>query len=120
MTRMTIFREDADLQGMTYRAVAGSAQTMGRTAGEAVDALAAQLPEDQAETLIIVRDLRPDRHFTTEPRRRLEGLMAQWRAARDAGEALPAGDQAELERLVDEEVHAAAERAAALRRELAL
>jgi type IV pilus biogenesis protein CpaD/CtpE len=119
MTKMTIFREDADLEGMTYRAVAGCAQTMGRTAGEAVDALAAQLPEDQADTLIIVRDLRPDRHFTTEQRQRLEELMTRWRAARDAGETLPAQDQAELERLVDEEVRAAAERATALRHELA-
>ena len=111
MTKPTIFREDADLQGMSYRAVAGGVQTMGRTAGEAVDALSAQLSQDQAEMLIIVRDLRPARHFTAEPRRRLEELMARWRTARDAGETLPTEDQAELERLVDEEVHATAERA---------
>jgi hypothetical protein len=119
MTRVIVSREGAAAEGMTYRAVAGRSQGAGRTAGEAVDALTAQLPEDQARTLIIVRDLRPDEHFGAEARQRLEALMARWHAARDAGAALPADEQAELERLVDDEVHAAAARAAALRRELA-
>ena len=48
MTRVTILREGEDRQDATYRAVGGHAQAMGRTAGEAVDALAARLPEDQA------------------------------------------------------------------------
>jgi hypothetical protein len=119
MTKVALFREDAGAQGPTYRAVAGGTQSMGRTAGEALDALATQLPEEGGGTLIIVRDLRPDRHFTAEQRRRLEQLMGRWRAARDAGEALPAAEQGELERLVDAEVQAAAERADQLRRELA-
>ncbi len=118
MTRLTVFREGADPHDMTYRAVSGHAQTMGRTAGEAVDALAAQLPEDQTDTLIIVRNLRPDRHFPAGPRRRLEELMRRWRIARDAGSPFPKADQAELERLVDEEVQAAADRAVELRRSL--
>jgi hypothetical protein len=118
MTRVIVSRQRADFQGMSYRAVAGQSQGAGRTAGEAVDALTAQLPEGQTRTLIIVRDLCPDEHFGAEARQRLGELMARWRAARDAGAALPPGDQAELERLVDDEVQAAADRAAALRREL--
>jgi hypothetical protein len=118
MTRVIVSRETADPNGPTYRAVSGRAQTVGRTAGEAVDALAAQLPEDQAGTLIIVRDLRPDRYFTAEQRQRLGELMSRWRSARDAGVALPEAEQAELERLVEEEVRAAGERATELLREL--
>jgi hypothetical protein len=119
MTRVTVLREGVDDQAATYRAVGGHAQARGRTAGEAVDALAAQLPEDQAGTLLIVRDLRPDRFFPAEQRRRLEELMARWRAERDSGTALSAEERAELERLIDEEVQAAAARAAEAWRELA-
>jgi hypothetical protein len=120
MTRVTVLREGADHQDATYRAVGGHAQAMGRTAGEAVDALAARLPKDQAGTLIIVRDLRPDRFFPVEQRRRLDELMARWRAERDSGTTLlPAAERAELEHLIDEEVQATAERAAEAWRELA-
>lgn len=119
MTRVTILREGADAEAATYRAVGGHAQAAGRTAGEAVDALAARLPEDAAGTLIIVRDLRPDRFFTAEQRRRLDELMGRWRAARDAGEVLPDAERDELQRLVDAEVEATARRAEDAWRELA-
>jgi hypothetical protein len=109
MTRMAILREGADAG--TYRAIGGKAQAIGRTAGEAVDALASKLPEDDAGTLIIVRDLRPDRLFTAEQRRRLEELMGRWRAARDAGGELPDVEREELQGLVDAEIEATARRA---------
>jgi hypothetical protein len=118
MTRVTVLKDGADDQAATYRAVGGHAQAMGRTAGEAVDALAAQLPEDQAATLLIVRDLRPDHFFPAERRRRLDELMVRWRAGRDSGTTLPAEERDELERLVEEEVQAAADRAAEAWREL--
>ncbi len=90
MTRVTVLRDDADADQAAYRAVGGKAQAAGRTAGEAVNALAARLPEDEGGTLIIVRDLRPDRFFTIEQRRRLEELMGRWRVARDArGDSRP-------------------------------
>lgn len=44
--------------------------------------------------------------------------MLRWRAARDAGEALPLAEQSELDALVEAEMRASGERAAALRREL--
>jgi hypothetical protein len=119
MTRVTVLRDRVDDGAVTYRAVGGHTQAMGRTAGEAVDALAAQLPEDQTRTLIIVCDLRPDRFFPPDRRRRLDELMVRWRAERDSGSGLPADERAELERLVDEEVQAAGERAAEAWRELA-
>jgi hypothetical protein len=119
MTRVTVLREDSGTREATYRAAGGHVQAAGRTAGEAVDALAARLPDEEAGTLLIVRDLRPDRYFTAEQRRRLDELMARWRAARDAGGTFPAEERAELERLVEEEVRAAAERADEAWRELA-
>ena len=118
MTRVTMLRDGADSVEATYRAVGGHTQAAGRTAGEAVDALAARLPDDEDGTFIIVRDLRPDRFFPAEPRRRLAELMNRWRSARDAGSALPPAELAELERLADDEVRAAGERAAEVWREL--
>ena len=118
MTRVTVLREDADADAATYRAVGGNAQAAGRTAGEAVDALAARLPEDIGGTLIIVRDLRPDHFFAAEQRQRLEELMGRWRAVRDAGGELPAEESDELQGLVDAEVEATAQRADEAWREL--
>jgi hypothetical protein len=97
-----------------YRAFAGSKQSVGRTAGEALDALTAQLDEGESGTLVVVQHFRPDRLFTALQQQRLEQLMGEWRAARAAGTALPAEEQAELEALVDLEVKASAERARAL------
>jgi hypothetical protein len=59
----------------------------------------------------------PDRFFTAEQQERLEERMASWRQARDTGLRLCPQDQAELESLVDAELHAAAERAAAITRD---
>jgi hypothetical protein len=118
MAKVTVLRDGSDADTATYRAVGGNAQAAGRTAGEAVDALAARLPEGEGETLIIVRDLRADRFFPAEQRRRLDELMARWRAVRDAGGELPAEERDELQWLVDAEVEATARRAEDAWREL--
>ena len=55
MTKVAISHESTDPELMPYRAVSGRNQAMGRTAGEALDALASQLPREDAETLVIVR-----------------------------------------------------------------
>jgi hypothetical protein len=57
-----------------------------------------------------------DRFFTAEQQRRLEELMTCWRTARDASSALPVAQQAELEALVEAELQASGQRAAALTR----
>ena len=64
-----------------------------------------------------MRELLPDRFFPAERRRRLDELMVRWRAERDSGTTLPAEERAELDRLIDEEVQATAERAAEAWRE---
>jgi hypothetical protein len=58
----------------------------------------------------------PDPFFTARQIQRLEELMARWRTARDAGTALSAEEQAELEALVEAELQASEQRAAAMLR----
>jgi hypothetical protein len=118
MTRIAIFKEQADPGDITYRAITSGQHAAGRTAGEALDALTSLLPGDRGETLVIVRDLAPDRFFGEVERRRLEDLMDRWRTARDSGSSLSNNEQAELECLIDTEVRAASDRAAALAHEL--
>ena len=100
--------------GVAYRAVAGEKQSQGATAGEALDALTAQLSDDETCTLVVVQSRRPDQFFGEDQQRRLAQLMGEWRSARDRGEALSAEDQAELEALVEDELRASAKRASAL------
>ena len=101
-----------------YRAIAGEHQVVARTAGAALDALAAELPDDEGGTLVIVQRHRPDQFFNLQQQRRLAELMARWREARDGGGSLSPEDQAELEALVDVEVRASAERTSAILHDL--
>jgi hypothetical protein len=118
MTRVAILPEPGQSGEVAYRAIAGERQSVGKTAGAALDALTAQLPADQTGTLVIVQSLRPDAFFTADQQERLLHLMARWRDARGAGELLSADEQGELDALVDAEVRAAGARAAALLDEL--
>lgn len=118
MTRVSILPEPGDGGAVRYRAVSGEQQSVGNTAGEALDALSAQLPADKKGTLVVVQNLQADEFFTKLKCARLEELMTRWRVARDARLTLPAMEQAELERLVQEEVAAAGRRAAVISNEL--
>src|ERR1051326_815358 len=90
--------------GITYQGVAGNKRSHGATVGQALDALAAQLPEDESQRMLVVRGYSPDKFFTAEQQRRLAELMGQWRSARELGNALPSAEQAELENLVELEL----------------
>jgi sarcosine oxidase gamma subunit len=114
MIKVALLRENSESGEYEYRAVTARNQAFGRTAGEALNALTAQIPAEEADTLIIVRSLAPDRFFTGEQRQRLDDLMARWRSARDGGQPLSARDQSELEELIDLEVQGATERATAV------
>jgi hypothetical protein len=118
MTKVSVSHEPGNADSMSYRAVAGRTQALGRTAGEALDALAAQLAPEDAETLVIVRDLKPDRFFSSEQRRRLAELVALRREVLAGRARWDREDAAELELLVDAELQAAAERARNLVRDL--
>src|SRR5438093_1508772 len=113
MTKVAILPEPS-VEGETmYRAVSGARQAVAKTVGAALDALTAQLPPEESGTLVVVQNHRPDRFFTAQHQERLEELMGRWRAARDSGNSLSSSEQAELEALVDAEVQASGERAAA-------
>jgi hypothetical protein len=58
--------------------------------------------------------MKPDAFFAAAQIQRLADLMAKWRTARDAGVTLPADEQAELDALIQAELGAATERAAAM------
>ena len=107
---ITSLPEKVGEEGITYRAIAGARQSAGRTAGEALDALAKQMSEEETSTLVIVRNLRPDR-FSAQQQERLSQLMTRWRTARDGGQTLSVDEQKELESLIEAELKAAAERA---------
>jgi hypothetical protein len=114
MTTISIVLENPETPQRTYRAVAGSMQSVGGTVGEALDALTSKLGEAEGTTLVIVQQSRPDRFFTEQQQRRLQELMARWREARGGKAALTAEEQVELDSLVEAEVRAAKERAAAM------
>jgi hypothetical protein len=118
MTTITILPEPQTGNGTAYRAVSGKQQSQGRTPGEALDALTAQLGEQGGGTIVVLQQMRPDQFFTAQQQQRLGELMERWRAARDAGRALPAEEQTELDALIAAELEAATRRAAALLREL--
>lgn len=117
MTKIAILSEPTET-GVAYRAIAGAKQSIGKTAGEALDALTEALPTDESGTLVIVQHFRPDSVFTAKQQERLEGLMARWRRARDRGTCLSTGEQSELDTLIEAEVRAASQRAAAMLREV--
>jgi len=93
-----------------YRAVAGNKRSMGKTAGQALDALTAQLEPPEVGGLLFIQGFQPDAWFTATQQERLAELMREWRAARDRGEVLPPDRQAELDRLVEAELVAAQRR----------
>ncbi len=69
---------------------------MGKTAGEALDALTTQLDESETGTLVIIQNYRPDQFFTAQQQHRLSELMELWRSTRDRPEAISPEQQAEL------------------------
>jgi hypothetical protein len=118
MTKVAIVPEPTETGAIGYRAIAGTKHGVGETAGQALDALTGMLSADESGTLIVVQNFHPDRFFTAQQQRRLKELMAQWRSARERGTQLSAADQAELDRLIEAEGRASAERAADMLREL--
>jgi hypothetical protein len=114
MTKVAILPIPNERGDLSYHAIAGAKHAEGKTAGEALDALTAQLSADEASTLIIVQSLRPDHFFTAAQQERLATLMEHWRTVRDQGNTLPVDEQAELEALIEAELRASAARAAGL------
>jgi hypothetical protein len=118
MSTISILPDSASQEPLSFRAIAGTTESSGKTAGEALDAINDKLARNDAFTLVILHHDRPDHFFSAQQRDRLAELMQRWRQSRDSASALPADEQAELNQLVEAETAAAAERAAALIRGL--
>jgi hypothetical protein len=101
-----------------YRAIAGDKQWVGKTAGQALDGLTAQLGETDFSALLVIQSFHPDPFFTADQQKQLSELMSLWRVARDSGKELLPEQQAELDTLVDAELKAATSRTAALMQQL--
>ena len=112
MTTITVLPEG--LEKRAYRALAGGKESIGRTLGEALDALTPQLPDEDSDTVIIVKRNRPDRFFNEQQQKRLAELMEKLRAARDQEMQLPADEMRELENLVEAELRGAIRRTEAM------
>ncbi len=105
----------SDTSGETcYRAIAGDKHSVGKTAGQALDALIAQLGETEFSALLVIQNSRPDSFFTAEQQARLSQLMEMWRQAQNQGQDLSPDLQQELDDLVESELKAATARTAAL------
>jgi hypothetical protein len=103
----------SDVNGeKSYQAIAGDKHSVGKTAGQALDALAAQLDEIEFSALLVIQSFRPDPFFNAKQQERLSELMNLWRLATDQGQELPPEQQAELNSLVEIELRAAATRTA--------
>ena len=113
MTRVTILPIPTKDGDISYHALVGNKESIGRTAGEALDSLTSQLSADEKGTMIIVQNHHPDEYFGKEQQERLAHLMEEWRQARDRGKVLSNKKQLELKALVNAELKAATERAAA-------
>ena len=92
--------------GMSYRAISGGKHSVGETAGQALDTLAAQLEQAEFSGLFVMRKTNPDIFFTAEQQEQLSALMELWRQARDQGKEMPSDQQSELDLLVEAELNA--------------
>jgi hypothetical protein len=98
----------------SYRAIAGDKHSVGKTAGQALDELTAQLGEPEFSALLVIQSFHPDSLFNAEQQARLAELMQLWRLARDRGQSLQPEQQTELDALVEAELSAATARTATL------
>jgi hypothetical protein len=117
--KVAIYELPAADGGFIYRAFAGALRSDGRTAGEALDRVAAQFSKEDGTPLVIVQHRHGDRFFSAAQVQRLEQLMSRWRTARDGGAPLTDAEGEELDRLIELETLAAGERGAAVAREAA-
>jgi regulator of protease activity HflC (stomatin/prohibitin superfamily) len=99
MTSIAIHTENAESGTPRFRAIAGNRQSIGRTMGEALDALTADWGDDIQETAVLIQRFQPDEYFTAAQYRRMQELLAR-------RTTLTAEERAELETLIDAELDA--------------
>ena len=107
MTAVSIQIEKSDENTQRYRAMTGAHESTGRTPGEALDALNAELGNSASGSLIVVQQLQSDPFFTEVQYQRMRELL-------DKHITLTEQEQSELEQLVKDELIASANRAETL------
>ena len=109
MTSIAMRTENSQEGTSRFRAVAGNRQSVGRTMGEALDALTADWHDDIQETAVFIQRLQPDAYFTAAQYHRMQELLTR-RAT------LTAQERVELEILIDAELDATVARTESLMR----
>ena len=109
MTSIAIRTENSQVGTPRFRAIAGNRQAVGRTMGEALDALMADWGDDIQETAVFIQRFEPDAYFTAAQYHRMQELLAR-RAT------LTAEERGELEALIDAELDATIARTEGLMR----
>ena len=103
MTAVSIHKEKDKALRQPFRAVGGNHQSLGWTAGEALDALIAELGASHDTSLILVQQLGPDAFFSQAQYDRMRELL-------DKRGTLTNPEREELETLVSDELTASAKR----------
>jgi hypothetical protein len=107
MSSISIFEETTEANRPRFRALSGTRESVGRTAGEALDALNAELGDSEHASLIVVQQIGGDSFFSDAQFERLQDLLSR----RDS---LSQNELREMEMLAKAETLASAKRAEAL------
>jgi predicted Zn-dependent protease with MMP-like domain len=99
MTSIAIRSDQPETSERRFRAIAGDRQSVGRTMGEALDALTAEWGDSMQETVVLIQRFQPDQYFTQAQYERMQALLA-------CRPALTPEERTELEALIDAEVDA--------------
>jgi predicted Zn-dependent protease with MMP-like domain len=99
MTSIAIRTDQKETGERRFRAIAGDRQSIGRTMGEALDALTAEWRDNIQETIVLIQRFQPDQYFTQAQHDRMQALLAR-------RPVLTPEERAELEDLIDAEVDA--------------
>ena len=99
MTAIAIRTEKKDTGQLRFRAIAGDRQSLGRTMGEALDALTQEWEDSTQETVVLIQHFQPDAYFTQDQYDRMQTLLAR-------RTQLTPEERTELEALIDAELDA--------------
>lgn len=120
INKITISAEDPESPNSSFRAIWRDRESVGKTAGAALDALTGQMKPSDSAALVFIQNLRPDAFFTEVQQLRLQELLTRQNAMKASGAAMSADEQRELEDLVFAELDGSAGRAAAMADEMGL
>jgi len=105
MSTIAIRADQKETGDRQFRAIAGDRECLGKTMGEALDALTAEWGDSVQETVVLIQRFQPDQYFTQAQHERLQALLAR-------RSTLTPEERTELEALIDAEVDATVARTA--------